>query len=398
MLGFALIRLIARAGSRAGAAWRYGLASLRRRSLGNTVQVIGLALGLTAILLLSFTRADLLDAWRAKIPPDAPNRFILNIQPEQRAPLDEFFGVEGIAPPITYPMVRGRLMAINGSVVSAEAYADERTKRLVEREFNLSFMDALPGHNRVTAGKWFGPADARAGALSIEEGIAKTLNVRLGDTLTWSVAGREFSAPVTNVRGLDWDSMRVNFFVITTPNLLEDHPTSYLTSFYLPGAAGDAMNRLVKRFPNLTVVDMSAILAQALAIMNQVINAVQLVFLFALAAGVLVLYAALLATQDERLQEAAVMRALGASRAQVAKAQQAEFLALGLVAGVLASASAVGIGYVLADRVFHFPYAFNGWVWLAGPAIGIASVGLNAWLGARAALNHAPMLALREAG
>ena len=159
-----------------------------------------------------------------------------------------------------------------------------------------------------------------------------------------------------------------------------------------------SMNRLIARFSNLTVVDMGAIMNQVLGIVDQVVNAVQIVFLFALAAGVLVLYSALLATQDERLQEAAVMRALGAARAQIAKAQQTEFLALGLIAGVLASIFAFGIGYVLADRVFDFPYAFSSWIWVAGPILGLACVSFNAWMGARAALNHPPLLALREAG
>ncbi len=398
LLGYFLIRMTARLGVRARPSWHYGLASLRRRSVANTIQVAGLALGLTAILLLTFTRADLLEAWRAKTPPDAPNRFILNIQPEQRAPLAEFFAAERLPAPVTYPMVRGRLMAINGRAVDADGFEDQRTKRLVEREFNLSFMESLPTHNSIAAGAWFQGEDLGRGALSVEEGIAKRLNINLGDTLTWSVAGREFKAPVTNLRKLNWDSMRVNFFVITTPNLLDDRPTSYLTSFYVPAGANDAMNRLVAQFSNLTVVDMSAILNQVLRIVDQVVNAVQIVFLFALAAGVLVLYAALLATQDERLQEAAVMRALGAARAQVAKAQQAEFLALGLIAGMLASIAAFSIGYVLADRVFNFPYAFSPWIWIAGPVLGVVCVSFNAWMGARAALNHPPMLALRDAG
>jgi len=397
VLGYLLIHAIARLGTRARAAWHYGLASLRRRSIANTVQVAGLALGLTAILLLSFTRADLLEAWRNKTPRDAPNRFILNIQPEQRALLADFFAAEHLPRPVIYPMVRGRLMAVNGQAINADAYDDQRTRRLVEREFNLSFMDTLPQHNRIAAGEWFTREDLARGALSVEEGIAKRLNIRVGDTLTWSVAGQEFTAPVSNLRKLDWDSMRVNFFVITTPNLLDARPTSYLTSFYLPSGAHGAMSRLVARLPNLTVVDISVILQQVLRIVDQIVNAVQIVFLFALAAGVLVLYAALLATQDERLQEAAVMRALGAARSQVAKAQQAEFLALGLVAGVLASVAAFAIGYVLADRVFNFPYAFSSWIWIAGPVLGVVSVSFNAWMGARAALNHPPMLALREA-
>lgn len=397
LVGYLLIQAIARLGAHARASWRYGLANLRRRSVANTVQAAGLALGLTAILLLTFTRADLLEAWRAKTPPDAPNRFVINIQPEQRAPVAQFFAAEHLPTPVTYPMVRGRLMAIDGHPVDTQAYDDLRTKRLVEREFNLSYMKTLPGHNSIAAGRWFQNQDFKRGALSVEEGIAKRLNIKVGDTLTWSVAGREFTAPVTNLRKVNWDSMRVNFFVITTPNLLDDRPTSYLTSFYLPSGAHEAMNRLVARFPNLTVVDTSAIIKQVLRIVDQVVDAVEVVFLFALVAGVLVLYAALLATQDERLQEAAIMRALGAARAQVAKAQQAEFLALGLIAGALGSVAAFSIGYVLAARVFNFPYAFSSWIWIAGPLLGLACVSFNAWMGARAALNHPPMYALREA-
>jgi putative ABC transport system permease protein len=361
------------------------------------VQILALSLGLTAILLLTFTRTDLIDAWRAKTPVDAPNRFVLNIQPDQREPVAKFFAANGLPTPEIYPMVRGRLTAINDRPVRVDDYENERTRRLVEREFNLSYMADLPGHNRVIAGRWFGPADLDRGALSVEEGIAKTLGIKIGDRLSWSVGDQTFTAPVTDLRGLDWDSMRVNFFVITTPRLLEGFPTSFITSFNLPESNVVAMNKLVSDFPNLTVVDMSAILRQALSIMEQVIRAVQFVFLFALAAGLLVLYAALLATQDERVQEAAVMRALGASRAQVAAASRAEFLSLGFLAGLLASAGAVAIGYVLSVRVFQFPYHPDPWIWLAGPGLGLVAVGLNAWAGTRAALKLPPIAALREA-
>jgi putative ABC transport system permease protein len=204
--------------------------------------------------------------------------------------------------------------------------------------------------------------------------------------------------PVTSLRKLDWDSMRPNFFFVTTPRALVAFPASYMTTFRLPTADANFSSRLTQAFPNLTVIDVSAVMRQVNGVLDQVIRAVQFVFLFALVAGVLVLYAALLSTQDERLQEAALMRTLGASRAQVAAAQRAEFLALGLVAGALASAGATAIGYVLAERVFQFPWQFNAAIWLAGPLAGLACVALNAWLGARAALNHPPMLALREAG
>jgi len=397
-IGYGGLRAAARAGRWGGVAWRYGFANLGRRARSGAIQILALALGLTAILLLTVTRADLLAAWRAKTPPDAPNRFILNIQPEQRAPIARFFREHGLPEPVIYPMVRGRLVAINGKEVSAERYEELRTRRLVEREFNLSFMVALPSHNRVSAGRWFTPEDRARGAFSVEEGIARTLGIELGDRLTWSVGGRSFSAPVTNIRRLDWDSMQVNFFVITTPPLLEPFPTSYLTSFHLPDADAPAMGQLAQAFPNLTIVDMSLVLRQVLGVIEKIVQAVQVVFLFALAAGVLVLFAALMATEDERVREAALLRALGASRAQVAAAQRIEFLAIGLVAGILSAAGAAAIGTLIAERVLNLPYTVSLWLWVLGPALGGACVALHAFAGARAALSRPPVAALREAG
>ncbi len=396
LVAFAALHAVARASGLAGASWRYGLASLRRRARTNTVQIIALSLGLTAILLLTFTRADLLETWRAKTPPDAPNRFIVGIQPEQREPLAALFAENRIAAPRLYPMVRGRYVALNGAPVEAETF-EGRDRRLVEREFNLSFLAAQPAHNEVISGAWFGPRELESGGLSVEEGIAGSLGWKIGDRLRWQVAGQSFAAPITNVRKVDWDSMRVNFFVITTPKLLEGFPASYVASFHLADSQAAFVNRLSQRFPTLTVIDTSAILRQVQGMLDQVIRAVQFVFLFALGAGVLVLYAALLATQDERVHEAAVMRALGASRAQVLAAQRTEFFALGLLAGALAAVGATAIGFVIASQVFQFGYRVNHWVWLAGPALGFACVSLNVWAGARAALNQPPIAALREA-
>ncbi len=400
LVGFAfaawgLLNLLGRVAGGSGLGWRYGLASLRRRSRSNAIQIVALALGLTAILLLTFTREDLLATWRSKIPADAPNRFLLNIQPEQRDPVLAQFRDAKLGAPQVYPMVRGRFMALNGVPVNAADFED-RARRLVEREFNLSYMLELPGHNQVVGGRWFAPSGTE-GELSVEEGIAKTLGWKLGDALTFQAGGREFSARITSLRKLDWDSMRVNFFVIGTPALMEQAPTSFITSFHLPEGNAAFVNGLSKRFPNLTVVDMSAILRQATIVMEQVIAAVQFVFMFALGAGVLVLYSALLATQDERLRESALMRALGASRARIAGAQRAEFLALGGIAGLLASIGASAIGWAIAERVFQFPHHINPWIWVAGPALGLLCVSFNAWMGARAALSSPPLLVLREA-
>jgi putative ABC transport system permease protein len=372
---------------------RYGLANLRRHARGNAVQIAALALGLTAVLLLTFTRNDLVEAWQRSAPPDAPNRFLIGVQPEQVEPLEAFFAAHRIPVPDLYPIVRGRLIAVNDRPVSEADYTEERAKRLVEREFNLSYMSELPGHNQIVAGRWFAP-DSKE--LSVELGIAERLGWNLGDELTWSVGAQTFSGRISSLRKLRWDSMKINFFVITPPALLDGLPSSFISAFRLEGDAQAVVSELAERFPNVTVIDAAAAVRQAQGVIDQLVNAVQFVFLFALAAGLLVLYSALVATEDERRREAAVMRVYGASRAQVTGTQRAEFLAMGALAGLLATLGAAAIGQLLARRVFELDLPPSAALWLAGPAAGLALLSLNAWLSSRKVLRASPALTLRD--
>jgi putative ABC transport system permease protein len=385
--------LLARRSGAAGAALRYGLANLRRHARGNAVQVASLALGLTAVLLLTFTRNDLVDAWRRSAPPDAPNRFLLGVQPDQLASVKAYFASHGIEVPDLYPMVRGRLTAVNGKRVSEADFREERARRLVEREFNLSYSEHPPAHNTLSAGRWFAAA---ATELSVEEGIANTLGWKPGDELTFTVGAESFAARITSLRRLRWDSMKVNFFVIAPPRLLERFPASYISAFRLQPGQERLMNELSARFPNLTVVDIGAAVRQAQSVIDQVIAAVQVVFLFALGAGLLVLYSALVATEDERRREAAVMRVYGASRAQVTGSQRVEFLAMGLLAGALATAGAAAIGQLLARRVFELDLPPSPGLWITGPLAGVLLLSLNAWISARKVLSASPALTLRD--
>ena len=372
---------------------RYGLANLRRHARGNAIQVASLALGLTAVLLLTFTRNDLVEAWRRSAPPDAPNRFLIGVQPEQVEPVKRFFAGEGIAAPEFYPMVRGRLTRVNGRPVSEADYAEERAKRLVEREFNLSYMDSLPSHNAVAAGRWF---DVEKNELSVEEGIAQRLGWKLGDELTFTVGGESFSAQVTSLRKLRWDSMRVNFFVIAPPRVLQAFPAAFVSAFRIEPGRESVLNRLSTTFPNLTIVDVAAAVRQAQGVVDQLVSAVQFIFLFTLGAGLLVLYSALVATEDERRRETAVMRVYGASRAQVSGSQRLEFLAMGAIAGVLATLGAAAIGQLLARRVFELDLPPSLGLWLAGPLAGLALLSLNAWLSSRKVLRASPAITLRD--
>jgi len=396
-LAFALLALglltglsrLLRARSGAGVGWRFAMSVLERRRGVTVLQTVALAVGLMALLLLAMTRNDLIASWRNATPADAPNRFIINIQPDQRDPLRQMLAGAGIHD-LLYPMVRGRLTHIDGQPIHADRYADGRARNLVEREFNLSYTDALPEGNRVVAGRW------KSSGASVEEGIAKTLGIRLGDTLRFDVAGQQVEAPVTSLRKLDWSSMRVNFFVILPPQAMRGMPETYITAFHLPPASAALGNRLVASFPNITVVNTDLILRQVQDVLDQVIAAVEFLFVFTLLAGVTVLYAALSGTRDERRRDAGLLKALGARAALVRQTQYAEFLVVGGLAGLLASLGAIAVGWALAQFVFDFPYRVNGWIVPVGVLSGMLCAFAGGWLGLREVLRQPALATLRE--
>ena len=390
--------------------WRHAVNNLVRHGRNNALQVVALALGGMALLLLTLVRADLLQGWQDRLPPDTPNRFVVNIQPHQQQAMADFFAREKLLQPELQPMVRGRLVAINDKPVSGDSYADSRASRLVEREFNLSYMEEMPEWNKLVGGKWWADSPSKpnppvpplsggslaAGELSVEEGIAETLGFHLGDTLTYDVAGSRFTARVTSLREVEWDSMRVNFFVIATPELLRDFPASYLTSFYLPPDRIRAGDLLAREFPNVLVIDTGAIIDQVRHIMDQITQVMGAVFLFTLLSGFAVLYAALLATQDERRFEAAVLRTLGADGRYLRRLHLSEFAVLGGLSGLFAAAGAVLLGWVLARHVLEIPYQPNAAIWFIGVFGGMTAVMLAGWLGTRRLSTLPPLAILRE--
>jgi len=398
LVTWGMMRAFTWGGRRAGFAWRFGLANLRRRPLASIAQVVALGMGIMALVLLTLVRGDLLASWKRSLPPDAPNRFLVNIQPDQREPLRRFLRDNGVPAPELYPMVRGRLTAINGRPVTSADYADDRAKRLVDREFNLSWAERPQRDNVIVAGRWFTAADRGRPLLSVEEGIAQTLGIHLGDRLTYEIGGTALEASVASLRKVEWDSFRVNFFVVTPPGVLEGYPVSDVTSFHLPPERSAVMDRLVKRFPNLLVIDVAAVLGQIQRLMDQVVQAVEFVFAFGLVAGLVVLFAAISATHDERVFDAAIMRTVGATRGQMVAAHAAEFAAVGALAGLLAAIGASLLGWVLAVRVLDVPYAVDPVVWLVGFAGGTLGVLLAGLAGTRRVLDTPPMQIFREAG
>jgi len=357
------------------------------------VQISSLAVGLLALVLLVLLRTDLVTSWRAATPPDAPNRFVINIQPEQTQDFQAALQRGGVARYDWYPMIRGRLVQVNGRDVAPADYAEERAQRLVDREFNLSNALQAPAHNPITAGRW---TPGEADGASVEEGIANTLGLKLGDQLTFDVGGVRHAARITSLRKVDWGSMRANFFVMFPVEQLEGVATTYLAAYRAPDTPGFD-NALVRDFPNITNVDMAATIAQVQGVLNQVIRAVEFLFAFTLAAGLVVLFAAVTATREERAHEYALMRAMGAHSGLLRQVQRAELAGVGLLAGALASAVAVAVGWALARWVFEFTWTAPLWVPLAGALAGAVLALAAGWWGLREVLTRPVMATLREA-
>ncbi|MBL1142559.1 MAG: FtsX-like permease family protein [Proteobacteria bacterium] len=375
---------------------RYGLANVTHRANQSTVQIIGIGLGITVMLLLTLIRTDLLENWKNRLPENAPNYFLINIQPNQVEQLKSILLDSLDREIFLHPMIRGRLTKINDVAINIVNYNNPRAKRLATREFNLSYAETMQEDNRLAAGSWWPEESRDKNYFSVEQGIAETLGIKPGDDLTYSIAGELITGNVTSLRWLEWDSFNVNFFVVANPEALSSHPSTFITSFYLPESKRGLLVDLVKQFPSITVLDMDAILTQVKSIMQQVIRAVEFVFIFTLLTGFTVLFAAIQSTHDERTNETAMMSALGASRKQIVSGLVAEFLFLGLITGILSAVAASIIELVLAEYIFKIHIDFNPLIWILTPIVCcliIVSAGL---FGTRKVLSTSPMAVLRK--
>ncbi len=357
------------------------------------VQISALAVGLLALVLLVLLRTDLINSWRKATPPDAPNRFVINIMPEQGDAFTQALRDGGVTRFDWFPMIRGRLVAVNGKTMGPGDWADDRAKRTVDREFNLSTSSTKPAHNEVIAGRW---TDNEAGAISVEDGIATTLGLKLGDTLRFDIGGVQTESKITSLRKVDWGSMRANFFVIYPVKSMPDVPTTYMSAFKAPATKGFD-NDLVRSFPNITTVDLSLTLAQIQRVLDQIIGAVEFLFGFTLAAGLVVLFAAVTATREERAREFAIMRAVGARASLLRQVQRAELAGVGLLAGFLASIVAAVVGWALAKYVFEFAWTVSLWVPLLGALAGAVLALAAGWWGLREVLRRPVVETLRRA-
>ncbi len=369
---------------------KLGFANLKRKQVLTTVQVVGFSLSAMVLILLSIVKTDLLNNWQASLPLDAPNRFMINIQPDQVSQVKDLVQKMEVEKPELFPMIRGRLIAKNGQEVSADSYNNERARRLITREFNLSMAGELQSDNRLIEGVWWGPENVKEPIVSIEQDIAKTLDIKLGDQLTYEIAGRKIVLTVASIRLVDWDSMRANFFALTPPKTLQDFPTSFMTALYLAKDKEQSLNQFSQALPNVTVIDIASIMEQVRGIMNKMTLAVAYVFGLCVVAGLVVLYAALIATRATRIREASLLRVFGASRKQVGLTMLTEYFGIALLAAMvavlIANALAFYVSTYLLDITFNLNIALN----VSALLTAVTLIPLAAWLVIRQYLNISP--------
>jgi len=394
--GYGLVRLTGRLRGGVGVAWRYGLANVSRRGGDSVVQIVAFGLGLMVLLLLAVVRGDLLADWRRSLPVDVPNNFLINIRPEERQSLQDFLQSRGLGQPQLFPMVRARIAAINAKPAESLKFPGDAGRGFLEREQNLTWSAGLMEDNQLIAGSWWKPADAGKPLVSISTEYQEALQLKLGDMISFDIAGETLTVQVASIRKIRWDSFRPNFFLVFPPGLLDGAAGTYMTSVFLTPSQRPSLADLVRQFPTISVLDVDAILKQIRTIMDRASLAVQYVFLFTLAAGIVVLLAAVQSTRDERRYESAMLRTLGASRGTVLQGVAAEFSALGFLSGTLAAFGATTVGWVLARRLFSLEYTLDPWVWVVGLMCGTLLVGVSGTLATRRVVNTPPIHTLRD--
>lgn len=373
--------------------WRFGLQGLLRNPKASVSQILAFSITLLAMILSFTVRTDLLDDWQKQLPENAPNHFVLNVFPQQVSSFKQNLQQQQITDAEFYPVVRGRLVKINDIAVQQVVSKDSQGERATHRDLSLTWAEGLPKDNKTIAGRW----DAtKRGQVSIEQKLAKSLRVELGDKLTFTIGSQTMHATVSHIRSVRWDTMKPNFYMIFSADTLSAYARTYITSFYLPKDNKNYLNLLVKKFPGITVLEVDAMLEQFKLILTQLTAAINYLLYFALLAGFTVLFAAVYSTLDSRIYEGTLMRTLGANRALLRKAHLVEFSLLGLVSGLIAVFMSELLLYVLYTYVLKLDYQINGLLWIVIPLISTFCIAIAGFWGVRSVVNKSPMQVLRE--
>ena len=394
LAGALLVTLAGRLRGRVGVAWRYGVANLSRRRAESLVQLVAFGTGIMVLLLLSILRTDLNSDWQRTLPQNLPNYFFVNIPPQSRTEFVSFLQAQGARTTRVLPMIRGRLIAINGQPVE-ESHGAHGEDNFATREQNLTWATELGPDNRILAGRWWSAADAGQPLVSLASEFQEAIGVKIGDRLTFDIAGETREVTVASIRKVKWDTFQPNFFIVFAPGVLEGTAGTYLTSAYFAPGAARSLAQLAHRFPSVSIFDIDELLAQVRSVLDKAALAVQSVFVFTLFAGLTVLLAAVQSSRDERRYESAMLRTLGASRGTVVQGVLAEFATLGSLSGLLAALGASLAAFYLTTHWLELHYVFEVLPWIEGVFGGALLVAAGGWLATRSVIDQPPLTTLR---
>lgn len=388
-------------GMQAGSVWRLALAGMQRRGQENTLQILVFGLAIMLLLILVLVRTALIDEWKAQIPDKAPNHFVINIAPEEVAPINAMLSGYQLRSQPLYPMISGKIVEVNGKSsreldAMREAELGEQHGPRAASTRNLTWMQSLPEDNRIVAGQWWADDYQGEALVSIERDLALANSFNVGDELKFAIRDSELNARIASIRSVKWDNMKPNFYIIFSPGALDDFPSTYITSFFLEKDQKLFLNKLLREYPTITVLEVDVIIEQIQTIINQVTLAVELVLALIIVSGGLVLLASIQASMDERFHQHAILRTLGASRKLVMGSLLVEFSVLGFFAGILATLGAEVTVYGLVTEIFELEYTIHPWLWLLGPLIGTLMIGILGTLATRRVVQIPPMTILRE--
>ncbi|WP_269521022.1 ABC transporter permease [Alteromonas sp. BMJM2] len=386
---YLLIALGRKLGSGKMGPWQLAWARIKRRAMDNSVQLISFSITIMLLLVVLVMRNDMVSQWRAQLPEGTPNYFLTNITPDNQARLDRHFDDQNVDINEFFPVTRGRFVSVNGEGVNTEVSKEEESsnegRRGLGREANLTWGNTLQKENEVIEGTWHGNIDAIYSEgwfpVSVEEGVAKRLDIKMGDLLNFNVGSEIVKTKVTSVRKVNWQTMQPNFFFVIHPDAMKAFSPTYITSFYLPTERKAELTKLLKPFASVTMFDVDARINQLRDIVEQVSVAVEFILVLVLMAGSLVLIAQVQASMDERRQEIAILRTLGAKGSLIRKSVVFEFLIIGTVAGFMAALANELSLYMLQTSVFQMTASLHLEYWLVAPAVGALVVGVLGAIG-----------------
>ncbi len=379
---FFIIRSLQFLRTKVGISWRYGLANLSRQPQHAIIQILSFSLTFSVLLLVTLVWMSVNEHWQKQVPPDAPNYFAFNISPDQIDEFKTFLEKNKISPPAIYPMVRGRMTTLNGQSILKVVPDAAKQHNALHRELNLSRSKTLPKNNKIVAGNW--RQSPNQAGISVERNLAEDLDLHIGDRLTFQIGAQSVQARITSIRSVDWAQFTPNFYILfSNNNALREFPQTYITSFFIPQTHSEVVKTLVKQFPNVSIVDIDAILQQVRSRLMSLIYLIGYLDGFVLLAGIAILFASTQATLDSRIEESLLLRILGASKIQVMQGLLTEFIVIGILSTFIAIGLSHAVAFFLNELFLNAPWYLNYRLILLSLILGPSFVTVAGWVSTR---------------